>query len=140
MVAYLRGVVSLSRRLVVFDRRTKSICAVKFPALAERMSTVSDKLIVDLPELEIFGRRLDAIRGALLGAPQRVEQARGFLGSGQLASALDYFEDNWKDGRHRMDQTLEALVTMSDQIVRGLEDTDQQLKTAIINSRATPVP
>ncbi|WP_331766952.1 hypothetical protein [Embleya sp. NBC_00896] len=100
---------------------------------------MANQLIVDLPELEIFGRRLAAVRQGLLDAPKRVDQSVADVGSGELRSALEYFEDNWKDGRHRMDQTLDALVQMAERIVTGLQDTDQKLRDAIDKSKQKSV-
>jgi hypothetical protein len=88
-------------------------------------------LEVDLTGLESLSGRLEGIRQSLRGTRDTVDAVRGDLGSGELADALDRFEEHWRDGRDRLDASAQALGTMLRESVRAYRSADDQLAQAI---------
>lgn len=95
-------------------------------------------LEVDLTGLESLSGRLDGIRQSLRSTRDTVDAVRGDLGSGELADALDRFEEHWRDGRERLDASAEALGTMLRESVRAYRSADDQLAHAIEAPRQGP--
>ncbi len=88
-------------------------------------------LEVDLDGLDALAGRLDTIRSTLAATRSTVDAVRGDLGSGELADALDRFEDHWRDGRERIDGSAQTLTTMVRASVTAYRDADGQLATEL---------
>ena len=88
---------------------------------------MADRLEVDLGGLEALSGRLDSIRSRLHSTRSSVDAVRGDLGSGDVASALDRFEEHWRDGRERLDTGAATLTAMLRESVRAYRDADGQL-------------
>ena len=87
---------------------------------------MGDHLEIDLALLRATGAGLGQIKDAL----QHAEATRPgveVLGSGELASAMDEFVDNWKIHRNRLVSSIEAHQKMAIESAEAYESTDTEL-------------
>jgi uncharacterized protein YukE len=92
---------------------------------------MADRLEVDLAGLQALAGRLDDIRATLSATRSTIDTARADLGSGDVARALDRFEDHWRDGRERIDGAAEALTAMLRASVEAYRRTDGELQASL---------
>lgn len=102
------------------------------------MPFTTGKLVVDLPALDLFARRLDLIRNSLNSAPQNSDNTGDDLGDDRARDALEGFTKGWRDGRKKLDGELKALAEMGHSVVTELEKTDAQVAQAVQNGKSVP--
>lgn len=87
---------------------------------------MGDHLTIDLALLRATGAGLGQIKDALQSA-ESTKPGAEVLGSGELASAMDDFVDNWKIHRKKLVSAVEAHQKMAIDSAEAYEDTDQGL-------------
>jgi hypothetical protein len=99
-------------------------------------------LALDLPQLDLFARRLDKIDGDLDSTKASINAFLGhdYLGGDVAQRALHDFERGWKDGRTKISKELQALAKMAHSVVDEMTKTDQTLAQAIDTERQTQQP
>lgn len=95
-------------------------------------------LYLKTTELKLMSLRLEAIAANLNGTQHDIDQARGYLGSGELAGALDHFVSGWRDGRKRIVESTGALAKMASDTVENFISTDAALKNHITTQTYSP--
>ncbi|HSA49760.1 MAG TPA: hypothetical protein VLH10_06550 [Yinghuangia sp.] len=102
------------------------------------MAFTTGDLVVDLPALDIFARRLDLIRQTMNDTPKEVDRVDAALGHSGASDALHGFADGWRDGRKKLEGTMKALSEMGHSVVRELTATDQNLANAVSRNKNSP--
>jgi hypothetical protein len=92
-------------------------------------------LEVDLAGLDAFARRLDRICDALQGAENALRGHDDALGDGTVVSALDRFEDRWRDGREKIEENAATLSTMVTESVATYRKADNDLASSLRTAR-----
>ncbi|UGQ10371.1 hypothetical protein LO772_26430 [Yinghuangia sp. ASG 101] len=102
------------------------------------MGFTTGDLVVDLPELDVFARRLDLIRQTMNDTPKNVDNVDAALGHSGAADALHDFADGWRDGRKKLEGEMKALSEMGHSVVTELTATDQKLANAVNANQTSP--
>lgn len=92
-------------------------------------------LSVDLDGLSDFAGRLARINDALDGAKRALRGHDDDLGDGTVVSALDRFEDRWRDGREKIEDNATTLGTMVTESVATYRQADNDLAGSLTTSR-----
>lgn len=92
---------------------------------------MADRLTVDLDGLSQFAARLRRIQERLDEAKQELGEYGAALGDARVSSALDDFEQHWRDGRKKVSDNAEALSTMVGEAVKTYRATDDRLRDEI---------
>ena len=87
----------------------------------------SDQLKVDLDGLEAFSKQLDSIRSRMDATRNTIDSFNGQMGAAEVEDALHSFNDNWRDGRSRIDKKCEHFSKAADQTSQQLRQADQKL-------------
>jgi hypothetical protein len=87
----------------------------------------ADRLTVDLDGLEGFAADLESIRATMRDAHGWMREFEGELGGREVDDALEHFEENWSDGRSRVDKNCERFVKMTQQAVENIRKADDEL-------------
>jgi hypothetical protein len=88
---------------------------------------MSDELRVDPAALDSFAACLDTIKNNLYATRPWLDDCSGALGPGQLESALDAFDANWRDGRTEIDGGLASLSATARAAASAFRDVDNGL-------------
>ena len=91
---------------------------------------MSDRLCVDLGQLEEAGRQLDTLGNEFQQAGNLVDDARTAVGHDRLATRLDSFADGWKVRREDLLEDMTHLAEMTQEAVRTYREVDAQLAGA----------
>jgi hypothetical protein len=84
-------------------------------------------LCVDYSVLEKSKTDLTTIKNEFENASRHKDAVRGSLGSGEVASAMDEFVDNWDYHRKDLLESIEALLKMVEETINTFQKTDQKL-------------
>ena len=91
---------------------------------------MSDRLRVDLGQLEAAARELDSLGHEFQQAGNLADDARAAVGHGGLAARLDHFADGWKVRREDLLEDMAHLEELTRQAVTAYRDVDHQLAAA----------
>ncbi|MCW2581865.1 MAG: hypothetical protein JWQ53_655 [Klenkia sp.] len=91
---------------------------------------MSDRLRVDLGQLEEAARQLDSVGHEFQQAGNLVDDARSAVGHDGLAAQLDHFADGWKVRREDLLEDMTRLAGMTHEAVRTYRDVDDDLASA----------
>lgn len=88
-------------------------------------------LEVDIDGLEGLVSSLGAIKDGLDDTRRVVDGSADSMGSADVAAALDSFEDHWDDGRGRVKENIEAIVSAVEQSARAYRQADDDLRDGL---------
>jgi hypothetical protein len=93
------------------------------------------ELYVDVDALTELSRQLKAVKESLRGAKDDVDAYRGRLGSETIEEALDDFVHDWKDGRKKIIEGIDGLLTRVDNAVEAYRQQEAALSKAARGGR-----
>lgn len=92
---------------------------------------MAERLVVDVDGLEALAATLESIRQRLDATRSVIRAVQDDVGSGDVWSALDHFENHWDDGRGRLDENAKNLAATLRDSAAVYRDTDEQLATDV---------
>ena len=92
---------------------------------------MTDRLCVDLGQLEEAARQLDSLGHEFQQAGNLADDARSAVGHPGLAARLDHFADGWQVRREDLLEDMTRLAEMTDEAVRTSRDVDRDLAAAV---------
>jgi ABC-type transporter Mla subunit MlaD len=95
---------------------------------------MADRLVVDVDGLQTLADRLESIRARLDAGSRTMRAVAGHVGSSQVYTACEDFEDHWRDGREKIDGNAENLARMLHSSADAFRDTDEQLRSELETS------
>jgi uncharacterized protein YukE len=88
-------------------------------------------LKVDYQLLDMTERNLSSLKSEFDNIKAQTGSYDGFLGSGDIASAMGAFCGNWDYHRGKLVEEMESLGTMVAQTKKSFQDADEQLKASL---------
>lgn len=94
-------------------------------------------LSVDVAGLERVSSALRGVADGLDETKKVIDGSADALGSGDVHSALDHFEDHWSDGRGRIKKNMDNVEKLLDESAKQYREADNQLRDALTKQENT---
>jgi hypothetical protein len=94
-------------------------------------------LIVDVDGLEALVGTIKRVQDGLNSTPDLVRSAAEAMGSGDVAGAMDHFQDHWHDGRKHISDNAETMTSMLGDSAAAYRKTDTQLASSVTENQST---
>ena len=94
-------------------------------------------LVVDVDGLDALVGTVKRIKDGLNGTSGLVHDTAGAMGSGEVAGAMNHFQDHWHDGRKHIDKNADTMISMLSSAVSAYRKTDGQLADGLSSHTTT---
>ncbi len=94
-------------------------------------------LVVDVDGLEALVGTIKRVQDGLNNTPDVVTSSADAMGSGDVAGAMDHFQDHWHDGRKHISNNAETMTAMLGDSATAYRKTDSQLASALTENQST---
>jgi hypothetical protein len=94
-------------------------------------------LTVDVDGLEALVATITRVQDGLNNTPDVVSSSADAMGSGDVAGAMDHFQDHWHDGRKHISNNAETMTSMLGDSAKAYRTTDNDLARSVTEKETT---